>query len=89
MFAVVEAVHPLASVTLYTYAPAGRLFVGGFVPVKVYGGVPPVVVSVTLVVPPKQVIGAKLLVIARPAAGCVMVALTVVVQRFVSVIVTV
>ena len=44
-------VHPLASVTVYSFMPALAVNV----PVPEYGSVPPVAVTVTVVVPPKQV----------------------------------
>jgi hypothetical protein len=45
---VVVAVHPLASVTMYVYVPAGSVYV----PVPVKGGVPPVAVTVIVELSP-------------------------------------
>jgi hypothetical protein len=46
------AVQPLASVTVKVYVPAVRVKL----PVPVYGDVPPVALTVTVVEPPKQAI---------------------------------
>ena len=73
-------VHPFTSVTVYECVPAETVYV----PIPVYGVVPPVAVTVTTAVPPKQ----EILVadeLAVNTEGSVMVVEVVVVQPFASV----
>ena len=79
-----EEVHPLASVTVYDCVPAACVNV----PVPVYGDVPPVALTVTVVVPPTTVIGGAVAV-AINATGCAMVRVVVAVQLLASITVTV
>ena len=77
---VVLDVHPFASETVYEYVPADTVYV----PIPVYGVVPPVADTVTTAVPPKQ----EILVadeLAVSAEGSVMVVEVVVVHPFASV----
>lgn len=53
IFTFAEPPHPLASVTVNVWLPAGRLNT----PVPTYGGVPPVAVTVIVEVPPLQRMG--------------------------------
>ena len=77
---VVLDVHPFTSVTVYACVPAETVYV----PIPVYGVVPPVAVTVTTAVPPKQ----EILVadeLAVNAEGSVMVVEVDVVHPFASV----
>jgi hypothetical protein len=62
------AEQPFASVTVKVYVPA----ILANVPVPVYGAVPPVAVTTTFDVPPKQRIGGAFTSTASAAEGCVM-----------------
>jgi hypothetical protein len=76
---VVLDVHPFTSVTVYECVPAETVYV----PIPVYGVVPPVAVTVTTAVPPKQ----EILVadeLAVNAEGSVMVVEVTVIHRFAS-----
>ena len=76
----VVAVQPFASVTVKEYVPALRTNV----PVPVYGGAPPVAVTVTVDVLPLQRMGVALDEAVNPAGGCAMVTDVVAVQLFAS-----
>jgi hypothetical protein len=78
------AVQPLASVTVKVYVPAVRVKL----PVPVYGDVPPVALTVTVVEPPKHAIGFELAV-TFTGSGPVIITELEVEHPFISVIVTV
>jgi hypothetical protein len=79
---VVVAVHPLASVIVYVYVPAGSVNV----PVPVYGAVPPDAVTVIVELPPLHNIAVAVAVVVN-TDGSVIVTVVVAVHPFVSVIV--
>ena len=80
MFIDVVFVIPLASVTVYEWTPALTVNV----PVPVYGAVPPVAVTVTVVVPPLQAIDPEATLAERTEDGWEILILVDFVQPFTS-----